>query len=255
MAKLKTVSGVKEHKVVEQKEWTAARKAFLAEEKKFTRLRDQLNQKRRNLPWVKVEKKYAFDGPEGRETLADLFGDKRQLIIWHFMFGPDWKEGCSHCSFWADSFNGNIVHLAARDTTMIAISRAPLKKIGPFQKRMGWGFKWVSSFNTDFNHDYQASFSPEDFKRGKAVYNYRTIKPFSDELHGVSVFYKDAAGDVYHTYSTHGRGVDRLNNAYQYLDLTAKGRDEDGSSDFPSRLGPPPRQIPPVTCSPKRFGD
>jgi predicted dithiol-disulfide oxidoreductase (DUF899 family) len=180
---------------------------------------------------VKVEKEYSFDGPGGKETLAGLFGKKSQLIVWHFMFGPHWKEGCSHCSFWADSFNGNIVHLAARDTTMLAISRAPLKKIEPFKKRMGWDFKWVSSFNTDFNYDFQASFSPEEFKRGKAVYNYKLIKPFSDELHGVSVFYKDGLGDVYHTYSTYSRGVDMLNNAYQYLDLTAKGRDEDWSSD------------------------
>ncbi len=234
MAKIKTIQGVKEHRVVPPKEWMAARKAFLAKEKKFTELRDQLSQQRRALPWVKVEKEYSFDGPEGKESLADLFGDKSQLIVWHFMFGPDWKEGCSHCSFWADSFNGNIVHLAARDTTMLAVSRAPLKKIEPFQKRMGWGFKWVSSLNTDFNYDFQASFSPMDFKKGKAVYNYKAIKPFSDELHGVSVFYKDAKGDVYHSYSTYARGVDPLNNAYQYLDLTPKGRDEDLSADFPS---------------------
>ncbi len=234
MAKIKTVKGVKDHKVVKPQAWLAARKALLVKEKKFTKLRDQLNQQRRDLPWEKVEKDYSFDGPQGRESLADLFGNKSQLIIWHFMFGPDWKEGCSHCSFWADSFNGNIVHLAARDTTMLAVSRAPLKKIEPFQKRMGWSFKWVSSFNTDFNYDYQASFSPQDFKRGKAMYNYRVIEPFSDELHGVSVFYKDSQGDIYHTYSTYGRGVDMLNNAYQYMDLTAKGRNEDWSIDHPS---------------------
>jgi predicted dithiol-disulfide oxidoreductase (DUF899 family) len=234
MAKIKTFNGVKEHKVVSEKEWLAARKAFLLKEKKFTKLRDQLNKQRRDLPWEKVEKNYVFDGPQGKESLGDLFGDKSQLIIWHFMFGPKWKEGCSHCSFWADSFNGNIVHMAARDITMLAVSRAPLKKIEPFKKRMGWGFKWVSSFNTGFNYDYQASFSPEDFKRGKALYNYRVIEPFSDELHGVSVFYKDPKGEVYHTYSTYGRGVDMLNNAYQYIDLTAKGRDEDLSADHPS---------------------
>jgi predicted dithiol-disulfide oxidoreductase (DUF899 family) len=234
MAKLKTWEGIKEHAVVEPAQWLAARKALLAKEKKFTRLRDQLNQERRNLPWVKVEKDYAFDGPKGKESLAQLFGKKRQLIVWHFMFGPDWDEGCSHCSFWADSFNGNIVHLAARDTTMLAVSRAPLKKINPFKKRMGWDFKWVSSFHTDFNYDFQASFSPADFKRGKAMYNYRQIKPFSDELHGVSVFYKDAKGAIYHTYSTYGRGVDMLNNAYQFLDLTAKGRDENWASGHAS---------------------
>jgi len=234
MAKIKTVKGVKEHKVVKPEAWLKARKALLLKEKKFTKLRDQLNRERQNLPWEKVEKDYVFDGSQGKESLAGLFGKKSQLIIWHFMFGPDWKEGCSHCSLWADSFNGNIVHMAARDTTMLAVSRAPMKKIEPFRKRMGWGFKWVSSFNTDFNYDYQASFSPLDFKRGKAVYNYRVIQPFSDELHGVSVFYKDPKGDIYHTYSTYSRGVDMLNNAYQYLDLTAKGRDEDWSSDFPS---------------------
>ncbi len=233
MAKLKTFAGTKEHKVVASKAWDAARKKLLLEEKKFTKLRDALNAKRRALPWVKVEKDYVFDAPGGKESLGDLFGGKRQLIIWHFMFGPDWKEGCSHCSLWADSFNGNVVHMAARDTTMLAVSRAPLPKIEPFQKRMGWGFKWVSSFNTDFNYDYQASFSKEDFRRGKAVYNYKVIQPFSDELHGVSVFYKDGK-DVYHTYSTYSRGVDMLNNAYQYLDLTAKGRDEDWDSDFAS---------------------
>jgi predicted dithiol-disulfide oxidoreductase (DUF899 family) len=234
MAKLKTWAGIKEHAVVDPAKWLAARKALLAKEKKFTKLRDQLNQERRNLPWVKVEKDYAFDGPKGKESLAQLFGKKRQLIVWHFMFGPDWDEGCSHCSLWADSFNGNIVHMAARDTTMLAISRAPLKKINPFKKRMGWDFKWVSSFHSDFNYDFQASFSPGDFKRGKAMYNYRMIKPFSDELHGVSVFYKDAKGAIYHTYSTYGRGVDMLNNAYQFLDLTAKGRDEDWNSGHAS---------------------
>ncbi|HJT23324.1 MAG TPA: thioredoxin family protein [bacterium] len=234
MAKLKTVKGVKEHKVVDEKTWLAARKALLVEEKKFTKLRDQLNEQRRALPWVKVDKKYIFDASKGTQTLADLFNGKSQLIVWHFMFGPDWKEGCGHCSFWADSFNGNIVHMAARDTTLIAVSRAPLKKIEPFKKRMGWGFNWVSSFNTDFNYDYQASFSPEDFRKGRAMYNFRMIDPFSDELHGVSCFYKDSKGDVYHTYSTYSRGVDMLNNAYMYLDLTAKGRDEDWSRDFAS---------------------
>ena len=233
MAQVKTFEGKKQHQVVSKEKWTRARKKLLADEKKFTRLRDQLNAKRRALPWEKVEKTYFFDGPKGKETLAGLFGGKNQLIVWHFMFGPDWKEGCSHCSFWADSFNGNIVHLAARDTTLLAISHAPLSKIESFKKRMGWGFKWVSSFHTDFNYDYQASFSKEDFKRGKAVYNYRVIEPFSDELHGVSVFYKDGK-DIYHTYSTYSRGVDMLNNAYQYLDLTAKGRDEDWASDFAS---------------------
>jgi predicted dithiol-disulfide oxidoreductase (DUF899 family) len=206
----------------------------LKEEKEFTKLRDQLNQRRRELPWEKVEKQYVFEGPDGKETLPDLFGGKSQLLVWHFMFGPDWKEGCSHCSLWADTFNGNIVHLKQRDTTMIAISRAPLNNIEPFKKRMGWTFKWVSSADTDFNFDYQASVRPEELKAKKVIYNYREIEPFSDQLHGASAFYRDSEGDVFHTYSTYARGVDMLNGTFQYLDLTAKGRDEDWSSDHPS---------------------
>lgn len=233
MAQLKTIVGKKEHKVVPLEKWTEARKKLLVEEKKLTQLRDQLNAKRRALPWMKVEKEYVFDGPDGKETLPGLFNGKSQLVIWHFMFGPDWKEGCTHCSFWADTFNGNIVHLAARDTTMLAVSRAPLSKIKPFKKRMGWSFKWVSSAKNDFNFDYHVSFSKEDFRKGKALYNYRFFQPGSDEMPGVSVFYKDGR-NIYHTYSTYSRGLDPLNAAYQYLDLTAKGRDEDWSSDFPS---------------------
>jgi predicted dithiol-disulfide oxidoreductase (DUF899 family) len=234
MAKLKTITGTKEHRVVSRKNWLAARKALLVEEKKFTRLRDQLNQRRRDLPWVKVEKEYAFDGPNGPETLADLFEGRSQLIVWHFMFGPGWKEGCSHCSFWADGFNGINLHLKQRDTTMIAISRAPWKKIEPFRRRMGWRFKWVSSHDTDFNYDFHVSARPEELKTGKVYYNYREIEPFADELHGASAFYRDEHGDVFHSYSTYARGVDMLNLAYHYLDLTAKGRDEDPSSDHPS---------------------
>jgi predicted dithiol-disulfide oxidoreductase (DUF899 family) len=234
MAKLRTVSGTTEHKVVAHEAWVAARKELLRKEKEFTKLRDRLNQARRDLPWEKVEKQYTFDGPDGKETLAQLFAGKSQLLVWHFMFGPDWKDGCSHCSFWADTFNANIVHLRQRDTTMIAISRAPLSKIEPFRKRMGWAFKWVSSAETDFNFDYQASARPEELKAGEVLYNYEVIKPFSDQLHGASAFYKDETGDVYHTYSTYARGVDMLNGAYQYLDLTAKGRDEDWSGKDPS---------------------
>ena len=234
MAKVETFAGTKDHMVVSQSEWIAARKTLLDKEKEFTLLRDQLNQQRRDLPWVFVEKKYVFEGPAGKETLAELFAGKSQLIVYHFMFGPDWKEGCSHCSFWADSFNGIIVHLNQRDTTMLAISRAPLKMLEDFKKRMGWSFKWVSSFDTDFNYDYQASVRPEEMKAGKVYYNYREIPPFSPECHAISAFYKDAAGEVYHTYSTYGRGVDMQNTAYQYLDLTAKGRDEDWSLDHPS---------------------
>jgi predicted dithiol-disulfide oxidoreductase (DUF899 family) len=222
------------HPVVAHDQWIKARKALLKKEKEFTKLRDELSEQRRDLPWEMVEKEYVFEGPDGRETLADLFDGKSQLVIWHFMFGPDWKAGCSHCSFWADSFNGNIVHLAARDTTMIAVSMAPLSKIEPFRKRMAWGFKWVSSGNTDFNYDYQAAAGPEEMKAGKVYYNYREIEPFSDQLHGVSVFHKDKNGDIFHTYSTYARGVDPLNAAYQFLDLTPNGRGEDMNSDHPS---------------------
>jgi len=225
MAKLKTLQGTKEHKVVSGKQWLAARKKFLAKEKRFTRLRDQLSRERRALPWVKVEKDYVFEGPQGPETLSDLFGKKSQLIVWHFMFGADWKEGCPGCSFWADSFNGNIAHLAFRDITMLAVSRAPLKKIEPFKKRMGWTFKWVSSQNNSFNFDFHVASTPEEFKRGRGFYNYETVDYTFDEMPGASVFYKDG-GDVYHTYSTYGRGMDPLNAAYQYIDLTPKGRNE-----------------------------
>jgi|SRR5581483_5991159 len=232
MAKLKTAHGVKEHKVVSEKEWIKASQALLVKEKKFTRLRDQLSRQRRDLPWVRIDKNYVFDGPRGKETLADLFGGKSQLVVYHFMFGPDWKQGCSHCSFWADNFNDIVVHLKHRDTTLLAISRAPLKKLQAFKKRMGWDFKWVSSYHTDFNYDFHASVRPEEMKAGRVFYNYRWMEPFSSECHAISAFYKDKKGDVYRTYSTYARGVDMLNTAYHYLDLTAKGRDEDGNSDW-----------------------
>ena len=230
MAQIETFNGVKEHKVVLQKQWLAARKSLLAKEKKFNRLRDQLNQQRRNLPWVKVEKDYVFDGPNGRETLAELFGDKSQLLVYHFMFGPGWEEGCAHCSFWADHFDSVNAHLGQRDTTFVVISRAPLKEIEPFKKRMGWRFKWVSSFNTDFNFDFNVSFTPEQIKSGRLPYNYGIFKMKIDELQGVSAFYKDKKGDVYHTYSSYARGIDLMNTTYNFLDLTAKGRDENPDS-------------------------
>lgn len=226
MAKLKTFSGTKKHKVVSEKQWLIARKKLLLEEKKFTKLRDKLNQKRRDLPWVKVEKEYVFEGPHGKETLGDLFNAKNQLITYHFMFGPGWGEGCPHCSFWADHYDGTLVHLAQRDTTLILISRAPIQEIEPFRKRMGWRVKWVSSANNDFNFDYQVSFTPEELRNGTAVYNYRKLDMEIDEREGVSAFYKAANGDIYHTYSSYERGIDMLNTTYHFLDLTAKGRDE-----------------------------
>jgi predicted dithiol-disulfide oxidoreductase (DUF899 family) len=226
MAKLKTFTGVKEHKVVSQKEWLAARKRLLAKEKKFSKARDQMNRERRALPWMKVEKEYVFDSPEGKMTLADLFDGKSQLITYHFMFGPGWGDGCPHCSFWADHYDGVDYHIGARDTSLVVVSRAPLKEIQSFKKRMGWKFKWVSSNQTDFNFDLQVSFTPEQIRSGKMIYNYAPLKMDIDEREGVSAFYKDNKGDVYHTYSSYARGIDLLNTTYNFLDLTAKGRDE-----------------------------
>jgi predicted dithiol-disulfide oxidoreductase (DUF899 family) len=226
MAKLKTFSGTKEHKVVSEKEWLTARKALLVKEKKFTRLYDQLKQQRRNLPWEKVHKEYVFAGPDGQETLAELFDGKSQLIVYHFMFGPGWKEGCPHCSFWADHYDSVNVHLGQRDTTLVVISRAPWKEIEPFKKRMGWKFKWVSSSDNDFNFDYHVSFTPEEIRSGTLFYNYGKTKMLIDEREGVSAFYQDRSGDVFHTYSAQARGIDMLNTTYHFLDLTAKGRDE-----------------------------
>ena len=230
MAKIKTVNGMEEHKVVSAKEWLKARRALLKREKKFTQLRDQLNQQRRNLPWVKVDKEYVFDGPKGKETLRQLFGDKSQLIVYHFMFGPGWKEGCPHCSFWSDHYDSVNLHLGQRDTTLVVISRAPLKEIKPFKKRMGWQFKWLSSNQTDFNFDFNVSFAPEQIRSGALPYNYTEIKMKIDELQGVSAFYKDKQGDIYHTYSSYARGIDLLNTTYNFLDLTAKGRAEHPNS-------------------------
>ncbi|HUO94640.1 MAG TPA: thioredoxin family protein [Steroidobacteraceae bacterium] len=234
MATLNTSSGAKPHAVVSHAEWTEARRRLLVKEKEFTRLRDQLNEQRRALPWERVEKAYAFDAPSGKATLADLFDGRKQLVVWHFMFGADWQQGCSHCAFWADGWNGVVEHLKHRDTTLIAISQAPLAKIEAFRKRMGWTFKWVSAANTDFNFDFQASARPEELKAGRVLYNYETVEPFSDQMHGCSAFYRDGDGAIYHTYSTYARGVDTLNVAFQFLDLTALGRDEDWSQPHPS---------------------
>jgi len=226
MAKIKTIHGIKEHKVVSQKDWLTARKRLLVKEKKFSRFRDQLNQQRRDLPWVKVEKEYVFDGPNGRETLSGLFCGRSQLIVYHFMFGPGWGEGCAHCSFWADHYDSVNLHLGQRDTTLAVVSRAPLKEIEPFKKRMGWRFKWLSSNRNDFNFDFQVSFTPEQIRSGKMLYNYAPLDMDIDEREGVSAFYKDNKGVVHHTYSSYARGIDLLNTTYNFLDLTAKGRDE-----------------------------
>jgi predicted dithiol-disulfide oxidoreductase (DUF899 family) len=222
-------SGIKGHPVVSREQWLSARTALLAKEKEFTRLRDELSQHRRQLPWVKVEKKYAFEGPRGQESLAELFEKRSQLVVYHFMFSPEADEGCKHCSFWADNFNGIGAHLNHRDVTFVAVSRAPLAKIERFKKRMGWSFKWVSSHDNDFNYDYQASFSPEQIQSGSVYYNFAKAKIGMTEREGTSVFYKDEGGAVFHTYSCYARGIDMMNTAYHYLDLVPKGRDEGDS--------------------------
>jgi predicted dithiol-disulfide oxidoreductase (DUF899 family) len=232
MAKLKTSAGLTDRKVVSHEEWLAARKAFLIKEKEFTKLRDQLSQQRRDLPWEKVDKNYVFDGPNGKESLADLFAGKSQLIVYHFMFAPEASQGCSSCSFWADNFNDIIIHLKQRDVTMLAISLAPLEKLEAFKQRMGWSFKWVSSGNTDFNYDYHVSFRPEDLANGTAEYNYTQSPGKHPNREGVSVFYKDDNGDIYHTYSAYARGIDLVNTAYNYLDLVPKGRDEQSNLNW-----------------------
>jgi predicted dithiol-disulfide oxidoreductase (DUF899 family) len=219
-------------KVVPRDEWLAARRQHLIREKEFTRLRDRLSEERRELPWEAVIKNYVFDGPRGKETLPELFDGRSQLVVYHFMFGPDWEQGCPSCSFWADNFNDVIVHLNHRDVTMIAASRAPYAKLAAYEARMGWTFKWVSSGGTDFNFDYQASFTPEALAAKKALFNYTMQDPGVSEREGVSVFYKDAAGSVFHTYSAHARGIDMLNTAYHYLDITPKGRDEGGRNQY-----------------------
>jgi predicted dithiol-disulfide oxidoreductase (DUF899 family) len=214
--------------VVGHEQWIAARTAFLAKEKEFTRLRDELSQQRRELPWERVENTYVFEGPNGKETLADLFAGKSQLIVHHFMFGPDWDAGCPNCSFWADNYNGIGIHLKHRDISLLAISRAPLPSIEAYKQRMGWGFKWVSSYGNDFNFDFNASFTPEEVADGTAFWNYRRKKPGSTEVVGFSAFYKDAGGQIFHTYSCYQRGVDMINGAYHFMDLAPKGRDETG---------------------------
>ena len=219
-------------KVVSHEKWVEVRKQLLVKEKEFTRLRDQLSEARRDLPWERVEKTYVFEGPSGKETLPQLFGGLSQLIVYHFMFDPSWDAACKSCSFWADNFNGIDVHLKHRDITFLAISRAPFAKIEAYKKRMGWSFKWVSSFGSDFNYDYNVSFAPEEMASGQVYYNYRTANAVSSELVGVSVFYKDETGAVFHTYSSYSRGVDMLNGAYNYIDLTPKGRDEGGRNQF-----------------------
>ncbi|MDP1869300.1 MAG: thioredoxin family protein [Bradyrhizobium sp.] len=215
------------HKVVSREEWIEARKAHLTHEKEFTQARDRLNEERRALPWVKVDKAYSFDGPRGPQTLNELFAGRSQLVVQHFMFAPDWSEGCRSCSFWADGFERMIPHLAARDTTLVAISRAPLPRLAAFKTRMGWTFDWLSSAGNDFNYDYGVSFTPDQIKSGARIYNFGTSGFGVEEAPGISVFFRDDAGNIFHTYSCFARGLDMMNAAYHYLDLTPLGRHEE----------------------------
>ena len=222
-----------EHTVVSREEWLKARQALLAEEKDFDKARDALSQKRQQLPWVRVEENYVFEGEDGPVTLAELFGDKSQLIVQHFMFGPDWEEGCKSCSFWADQFDPAVVHLAARDVAFAAVSEAPYAVFAPFKKRMDWRFNWVSAANCSFGRDYYVTYTQDDIASGDTFYNYRKGFHYGEHSPGVSVFAKDADGVVYHTYSCYARGLDMLNGAYHLLDLVPKGRDE---QDLPASM-------------------
>ena len=219
------------HDVVPHDAWLDARVALLEREKQFTRLRDELSQSRRDLPWEAVDKHYSFDGPEGTVTLADLFDGRSQLIVYHFMYPLDWDDGCSSCSFWADNFDPVIVHLNARDVSMVAVSISPREKLEAYRRRMGWSFRWYSSAGGDFSRDLGVSFTPEQAKSG-AVYNYRMQSTGLTEREGMSVFYRDQDGRVFHTYSAYGRGIDLMNTAYNYLDTVPQGRDEGGRNQY-----------------------
>jgi predicted dithiol-disulfide oxidoreductase (DUF899 family) len=216
-----------QHRIVSREDWLAERQWLLAKEKEFTKARDALSRQRRELPWVKVEKDYAFDTPAGRVNLAGLFGGRSQLLVYHFMLGPGWKEGCPSCSFLADHFDGANIHLAQRDVTLLAVSHAPLAEIKAYQQRMGWRFPWVSSSGTGFNRDFRVSFDQAEVDAKAMDYNYGTHPVLSTELPGLSAFIKGEDGAVYHTYSAYARGLDMLAGAYNFLDLAPKGRDED----------------------------
>jgi predicted dithiol-disulfide oxidoreductase (DUF899 family) len=218
------------HTIVSHDEWTARRKQLLAEEKELTRMHDRLAEKRRALPWERVEQDYVFDGPGGKTTLLDLFGDRTQLAVYHLMFAPEWDAACKSCTFWADNFDRIVVHLAARDIAFAAISRAPVEKLEAYRRRMGWSFPWVSSGRSPFNFDFHVSFTPEELASGAIAYNYKTYRKgvddeYCSDLPGISVFARDGA-EVFHTYSAHARGIEVVNGAYQWIDLVPNGRDE-----------------------------
>lgn len=225
-----------QHRIVSREAWTAARKAHLEREKAFTRLRDELSAERRDLPWVKVGKTYVFDTPDGGQTLSELFDGRSQLIVYHFMFAPEDREGCRGCSLLSDHVDSANQHLAHHDVTFVAVSRAPLARLAAYRQRMGWHFRWVSSLGSDFNADYHVSFTPEDLAKGPTSYNYEIRKnQTADEAPGLSVFCTDDSGAVFHTYSSYGRGGDLLIGAYNYLDLTPKGRNEARPMDWVRR--------------------
>ncbi len=212
--------------VVSRDEWLAARKQLLAKEKAFTHMRDALNAERQSLPWVKVDKPYVFDGPNGKQTLADLFDGRSQLVVKHFMFGPDWGEGCVGCSFEMDNVSGALVHLQHHDVSYVAVARAPFERLEAFRRRMGWNIKFVSSYDNDFNFDFHVSFRPDELASGDAYYNYEHRNNVIDEMSGRSIFYKDEAGDIFHTYSSFARGGELNLTAFAVLDVTPKGRNE-----------------------------
>jgi predicted dithiol-disulfide oxidoreductase (DUF899 family) len=223
--------------VVSREDWLKARQALLATEKEETKLRDKIRAERQNMPWVKVDKSYAFDTPDGKKTLADLFDGRSQLMIYHFMFGPDWEAGCPGCSFLADHIDGTLAHLNNHDVTLVCVSRAPLAKIQAYKARMGWKFPWASSFGSDFNFDYHVSFTKEDLESGKVFYNFREISgdDANDELPGMSAFIRDEAGNVYHTYSDYARGGEEILTTLMILDRAPKGRNETSTLSFVKR--------------------
>ncbi|MCW0236261.1 MAG: thioredoxin family protein [Ferrovibrio sp.] len=224
-----------QHKIVSREDWLAARRQHLAREKDVTHAMDRLHEERRALPWVKVDKGYSFDTTEGGKSLSDLFGRNSQLIVYHFMFGPDWEEGCPGCSFLADHIDGANLHLRHHDVSVVVVSRGPLDRLQAYRRRMDWKFDWVSSAPSDFNYDYHVSFTPEDLADGRVFYNFEETPEGNDELPGISVFYRDKKGGIFHTYSSYGRGGDILIGAHNYLDMTPKGRNEDQIMDWVRR--------------------
>lgn len=226
-----------QNQVVSREEWLEARRALLLKEKEATHLRDKVNAERMALPWVRVEKDYVFDTPDGRRSLSDLFDGRSQLIVYHFMLGPDWEAGCPGCSFLSDHVDGALPHLNNHDVTWVAVSRAPVAKIEAYKNRMGWKFPWVSSASSDFNFDYHVSFSPEDLGGDKVFYNFTSIPPeeANDELPGLSAFYRNDKGEIFHTYSSYARGPEELIGTLMILDRAPKGRNEDSTMNFVKR--------------------